>query len=78
MISKTFSAIRDGLGLYDHAEKAKRPTFHEIRRLSAKLIDEMGINPRQRMAHASDKTTQIYTDKNDVEWHKVPPISVAI
>ncbi|OOI09050.1 hypothetical protein CGG93_17245 [Vibrio parahaemolyticus] len=45
---------------------------------STNLIDEMGVNPRQRMAHASDKTTQIYTDSHDVEWHEVPAISVAI
>ncbi|HBC3828629.1 TPA: tyrosine-type recombinase/integrase [Vibrio parahaemolyticus] len=78
MISEAFSAVRDELGLYSEVEKDKRPTFHEIRRLSAKLIDGMGINPRQRMAHASDKTTKIYTDNNDVEWHEVPAISVAI
>ncbi|EGR1549615.1 tyrosine-type recombinase/integrase [Vibrio parahaemolyticus] len=72
MISETFSKVRDELGLYSNVEKAKRPTFHEIRRLSAKLIDEMGVNPRQRMAHASDRTTQIYTDSHDVEWHEVP------
>ncbi|EIO5869811.1 tyrosine-type recombinase/integrase [Vibrio parahaemolyticus] len=78
MISETFSKVRDELGLYSNVEKAKRPTFHEIRRLSAKLIDEMGVNPRQRMAHASDRTTQIYTDSHDVEWHEVPAISVAI
>ncbi|MDF5520358.1 tyrosine-type recombinase/integrase [Vibrio parahaemolyticus] len=77
-ISETFSKVRDELGLYSNVEKAKRPTFHEIRRLSAKLIDEMGVNPRQRMAHASDRTTQIYTDSHDVEWHEVPAISVAI
>ncbi len=78
MISETFSAVRDELGLYSDVEKAVRPSFHEIRRLSAKLISDMGVNPRQRMAHASDKTTKIYTDNNDVEWHEVPAISVAI
>ncbi|EGQ8055473.1 tyrosine-type recombinase/integrase [Vibrio alginolyticus] len=78
MISEAFSTVRDELGLYSEVEKDKRPTFHEIRRLSAKLIDSMGVNPRQRMAHASDKTTKIYTDNNDVEWHEVPAISVAI
>ncbi|TOL35452.1 hypothetical protein CGI00_07130 [Vibrio parahaemolyticus] len=41
---------------------------------STNLIDEKGVNPRQRMAHASDRTT----DSLDVEWHEVPAISVAI
>lgn len=78
IISRAFSGVRDELGLYADIPKEERPTFHEIRRLAARLISGMGENPQKRMAHANEATTKIYTDNNDVEWHQVSPIMVAI
>lgn len=70
-ISRTFSKIRDELGCCDHLEKDQRPTFHEIRALSAHLFDTQGVDPQSRMAHTDAKSTKIYT-KNHIEWVEVP------
>ncbi|NUZ10008.1 tyrosine-type recombinase/integrase [Pseudoalteromonas sp. McH1-7] len=75
-ISRGFSDVRDQLGLFDHLPKERRPTFHEIRRLSAKALKSSGQNLTQRMAHADENTTRIYTDTHDVEWVEVAPLSV--
>ena len=72
-ISESFSALRDELGLYDHMDKVKRPTFHEIRSLSIYLYRKSGINPQQRAAHSSEKTTRDYEEGHD----KYIPIQVA-
>lgn len=77
-ISKEFSKVRDKLGLYDELDISERPTYHEIRRLSAKLIEALGESATVRMAHANEKTTKIYTGKNDVVWNEVTPITVKL
>lgn len=70
-LSKQFSDIRDRVGLYKHLPKAKRPTFHEIRALSAFLYAESGVNPQARMAHTDAKSTKVYT-QNHRDWVEVP------
>ncbi|WGK82555.1 integrase [Vibrio aestuarianus] len=75
-ISKEFSKVRDSLGLYDHLKKSLRPTYHEIRGLSARMIEEQGISATERMAHANTDTTKIYTRENDIRWNQVPAIEV--
>ncbi|KAF7770105.1 hypothetical protein PCIT_a3064 [Pseudoalteromonas citrea] len=75
-ISRGFSKVRDELELYSHLPKEKRPTFHEIRRLSARILLNAGSSPSQRMAHSDEATTKIYTDTNDIEWTEVAPLSV--
>ncbi|CCN84347.1 putative Integrase [Vibrio nigripulchritudo SFn27] len=77
-ISRTFSKVRDELGLYADIDKSLRPTFHEIRGLAARLFSAAGENPRQRMAHSSDSVTKIYIDGNDVEWHEVAPVNILL
>lgn len=47
-ISKEFSKIRDELGLYDQLKSEERPTYHEIRGLSARLIKAQGNDPQSR------------------------------
>ncbi|MGL4735175.1 MAG: phage integrase Arm DNA-binding domain-containing protein [Enterovibrio sp.] len=70
-ISRAFSALRDEVGCCSHLQPAERPTFHEIRALSAHLFDCQGINPQARMAHTNAESTKIYT-QNHVQWVEVP------
>ena len=77
-ISKAFSKVRDKLGLYAELDKTERPTYHEIRRLSAKLIEALGESATVRMAHANAKTTKIYTGTHEVVWNQATPITVKL
>ena len=70
-LSRSFSALRDELQLFDHLELSQRPTFHEIRALSARLFSDMGIDPQGRMAHTDAKSTKIYV-RDHLEWTEVP------
>lgn len=76
-LSKQFSKVRDSVGICKELPKAERPTFHEIRALSAFLFQQNGINPQARMAHADEKSTKVYT-QNHVEWVEVPHGEIAI
>jgi hypothetical protein len=76
LISKAFSKVRDEIGLYAELDKAERPTYHEIRRLSAKLIEAMGESPTVRMAHANERTTKLYTGSDEAVWNEVSSITV--
>ena len=75
-ISKEISKVRDSLGLYSHLKKPLRPTYHEIRGLAARMIEQQGQSATERMAHANAKTTKIYTGTSDIIWHQVPPVEV--
>lgn len=70
-LSRSFSSVRDKLGLCNHLAMEQRPTFHEIRALAAHLFDKQGIDPQGRMAHSDAKSTKIYT-KNHIDWIVVP------
>ena len=70
-LSRAFSALRDELGLCDHLEMSQRPTFHEIRALSARLFSDMGVDPQGRMAHTDAKSTKIYV-RDHLQWTEVP------
>lgn len=70
-LSRSFSAVRDRLGLCNHLTMDERPTFHEIRALAAHLFDKQGIDPQGRMAHSDAKSTKIYT-QNHIDWVVVP------
>ncbi|EKO1175616.1 phage integrase SAM-like domain-containing protein [Escherichia coli] len=70
-LSRSFSAVRDKLGLCDNLLMDERPTFHEIRALAAHLFDKQGIDPQGRMAHSDAKSTKIYT-QNHIDWVVVP------
>lgn len=70
-LSRSFSALRDKLGLCDKMAMEERPTFHEIRTLAAHLFDQQGIVPQGRMAHSYAKSTKIYT-QNHIDWVIVP------
>jgi hypothetical protein len=49
-VSRKFSEYRDLVGVGSHLVEKERPTFHEIRALSAFLFDKLGIDPQGRMA----------------------------
>lgn len=70
-LSRGFSAVRDDIGLFSHLEVNQRPTFHEIRALSARLFSDMGIDPQGRMAHTDSKSTKVYV-RDHLEWTEVP------
>lgn len=70
-LSRSFSDLRDELGLYGNLTIEERPTFHEIRALAAHLFDNQGIDPQARMAHSDAKSTKIYT-QNHINWVVVP------
>ena len=76
-LSKAFSAIRDEIGIMSNLPIEYRPTFHEIRALSAHLFEQQGINPQARMAHSDEKSTRVYT-KNHIEWVEVPHAQIVI
>jgi enterobacteria phage integrase len=76
-LSKAFSAIRDKIGIMKNLPIECRPTFHEIRALSAHLFEQQGINPQARMAHSDEKSTKVYT-KNHIEWVEVPAAQIVI
>ncbi|MFW8589872.1 integrase [Glaciecola sp. 2405UD65-10] len=76
-LSKAFSRVRDELGILGNIEKAKRPTFHEIRALSIHLYDLAGYDPQARAAHANAETTKIYKDGH-IEWVRVPAGEIKI
>lgn len=70
-LSRSFSAMRDEVGVGSNLPEDQRPTFHEIRALSAFLFNKQGIDPQGRMAHSDAKSTKIYTE-NHIDWVYVP------
>lgn len=76
-LSRAFSKARDELGLYNDLPLKSRPSFHEIRALSAYLHEKNGINPSARMAHTDEETKKIYT-RNHEQWIEVPHSEVAV
>jgi len=76
-ISRSFSELRDKLGLYSELEKAQRPTFHENRALSIFMYGEIGIQPQERAAHTDLESTKIYM-RGHVEWVRVQAAELAI
>ncbi|WP_394152057.1 integrase [Vibrio maritimus] len=75
-LSKAFSRVRDEVGVKANLPKAERPTFHEIRGLSAREFERRGYNPSARMAHSNTKTTEIYTKPAELTWVEVEPLDI--
>lgn len=72
LISRTFSDIRDKLGLYDHLDSNERPTFHEIRSLSLHKISKQGFVATVRAGHSSEEVTKKYIEGHE-EWSVAQP-----
>ncbi|WP_223672916.1 tyrosine-type recombinase/integrase [Proteus terrae] len=76
-LSRAFSTLRDRVGVKSELPLEQRPTFHEIRALSAYLFKQQGIDPQARMAHSDAKSTKIYT-QNHVDWVSVPHAEIKV
>ena len=75
-ISRTFSEVRDDLGLYDDIEKRlERPGFHGIRALSIQIQEENGFDAQKRAAHSQRSSTEIYK-KGHIQWNEVPDVVI--
>ena len=70
-LTDRFRQARNETGLFDDIPTLQRPTFHEIRALGAYLYRKQGINPGPLLGHSSQKTTQIYLDRHEIEWTEV-------
>ena len=75
-LSKQFSKIRDKVGVKSDLPSNQRPTYHEIRSLAARLIEQKGLSATSRMAHNDAKTTEIYTKPDETVWNECEPISI--
>jgi hypothetical protein len=67
-ISRTFSLLRDSVGIQKEIRKNSRSGFHDIRALSIHLLDNMGIDSKVRAAQANDRTNEIYR-KGHLHWN---------
>jgi hypothetical protein len=72
---KLNSKVRDSIGLYSDIDITERPTYHEIKGLSARLIEQNGQSATIHMAHANAKTTKIHTGTQEIKWNEATPIS---
>ena len=62
-LGKAFSKQRSKTNLYADLTKGTPPTFHEVRGLGSRLLENMGWdkkNIQKLMTHTSTKTTEIY------------------
>lgn len=73
-ISKGFQRARDKSGLFDDTPKEERPTFHEIRSLSARLYKERGGDPQAVLGHLERRTTDKYLDNRGAEIVAITPL----
>lgn len=76
-LSRSFSFLRDKIGVCAELPLEQRPTFHGIRALAAHLFKQQGIDPQARMAHSDAKSTKIYT-QNHVDWVSVPHAEISV
>ena len=71
MISKTFARLRDQVPAIARLEPRQRPTFHEIRALGSKLLEDTGADLGEiqvLMGHADESMTQHYLDGHGIRW----------
>ena len=69
-LTKSFSALRDSMGLYANPEKPARPTFHELRALGIHLYREAGYSD-EYIAALSGHSEKRMVDHYDAD-HVVP------
>ena len=75
-LSREFTRIRDELGLYDDKPRAQRPTFYEIRSLSASLAKKYAelVDIQTLMGHTDAKMTKHYQAGHEIEYTQVAPL----
>ena len=65
-LTKAFAKARDQARIYADLRDEEQPTFHEIRGLGSRMLKERGMEKtaiKILMAHADEKTTDIYLKK---------------
>ncbi|WFM72906.1 tyrosine-type recombinase/integrase [Halomonas sp. CKK8] len=73
MLSKTFARLRDKVPEIARLEPRQRPTFHEIRSLGSKLLEDTGADLGEiqvLMGHADESMTQHYLDGHGIRWQE--------
>lgn len=67
--SSNFAYQRDKAGVTEEYKQGEAPSFHEIRSLGARLMEESGVDKNQiklLLAHGDQKTSDIYLDGRDM------------
>jgi len=75
MISKRFADLRQNLPELARLDPRQQPTFHEIRSLGSKLLEDQGAtldDIQALMGHADPETTEIYLDGHGIRWQQAP------
>lgn len=76
-ISRTFSALRDELGIQSSIQsRAKRAGFHDIRALSIHWQEDNGYDSQVRAAHADEKSNKLYREGH-VKWKVAEDVTIA-
>src|SRR5690606_27665726 len=79
VLSDEFSRVRDATGLFNNIPDKKRPTFHEIRSLGARLLKDAlmrGGKSEQEakqivnylLGHTKIEQTDVYLKGGEVQW----------
>lgn len=71
MLSKEFAKLRELVPEIAKLDPRQRPTFHEIRSLGSKLLEDTGASLddiQTLMGHAESDTTEIYLDGHGIRW----------
>lgn len=76
-LSRKFSAYRDIAGVQAAMKPEARATFHCIRALAAKIYSDQGVDVGKRMAHADERSTNIYL-KGHAMWASVEHAEIKI
>lgn len=79
-LSNAFAEARDATGLFDRVPAKKRPTFHEIRSLGARLKQNAGC-PKEAinalLGHTTLKMTDVYLEDGSIKWTDAVPANSA-
>ncbi|MDW5377975.1 tyrosine-type recombinase/integrase [Halomonas sp. HP20-15] len=73
MISKEFARLHVKLPEIAKIESRQRPSFHEIRPLGSKLLEDRGADLgdiQVLMSHADESMTQHYLDGHGIRWQE--------
>jgi len=70
-LSRGFQRARDKSGYFGKMAAKELPSFHEIRALGAKLYRDAGINPQNLLGHTTEKMTQEYLQRHELQWVEV-------
>ena len=67
-LSRAFARARDRVPEFAALPAGEKPSFHEIRALGARLLEEQGKDPQLMLGHLESKTTRVYLDRHKEKW----------